>query len=147
MIINLKNVTEVKWIKPERDENGNFITKKYEMKITEVKEDGYDGVVGGEKFTIDLRAKDGSATTLYVTVHPEKLSKFLDMVKAISNGAEPDSVDIYSVVGYYVVAEIGGYEGKDGKDRVSINGFSYSKLNDQLPKLSTSAEAEAEEAF
>lgn len=128
------------WIKPEKSEDGSFKKIKYTLKVVSIEADGYNDD-GDERYKMTFKDAQSQMISDSFTVAPEgkttwKLKRIAIAMKA------PDKLDLNDLVNRYIIAIVGGYTGKNGKDYAQIDSVEYSPNNDKLPPI---PEAKSEE--
>lgn len=121
------------WIKPEKNEDGSFKKIKYTLKVVSIEADGYNDD-GDERYKMTFKDAQSQMISDSFTVSPVgkttwKLKRIAIAMKA------PDKLELGDLIDRYIIAIIGGYTGKNGKDYAQIESFEYSELNDQLPPI------------
>ena len=145
MIIDLSNVAAEapnEWIKPEKNKDGTFKKIKYTLKLISIEADGYDSE-GEERYKMNFKTADGKMISDGFNVSPSakltwKLKRIAIAMKA------PDKLNLQYLIDRYIVATVGGYTTKTGKDYAQIENFEYSAHNDKLGPIPEAKSVEEE---
>jgi hypothetical protein len=150
MRINVRGVSAEnpnEWIKPTRNADGSYETKKYVLKIIAVDDSEYSNT-GDQLLKVDFKTGDNKSYQEKFSSAENLLWRQRQLIEAMK---APDELDDTDLVGRYVVATIGGREYK-GRDLNNLIKWEYSELNDKLPpfptdEAKTAIEEEIEELF